>query len=73
VEAATSAGLSASPAVQRRREIDKDLLPAFNGRGIPSITRLELHQYQDERRAMLQAWADFLEGNKPSSHSSASA
>ena len=41
-DAATSAGLSASTAVQRRREIEKDLVPAFQGRAIPSITRLEL-------------------------------
>jgi integrase len=39
---ATSAGLSASTAVQRRREIEKDLLPAFERRAIPTITRLEL-------------------------------
>lgn len=39
---ATSAALSASTAVQRRREIEKDLLPAFQGRSVASLTRLEL-------------------------------
>jgi len=38
----TSAALSASTAVQRRREIEKDLLPAFQGRSVASLTRLEL-------------------------------
>jgi integrase len=41
-DAATSAGLSAGTAAQRRREIKKDLLPVFEGRAIPVITRLEL-------------------------------
>jgi len=41
-DAATSAGLRPATIGQRRREIDKDLLPAFQGRPIESITRLEL-------------------------------
>lgn len=41
-DAATSAALSSSTAVQRRREIEKDVLPAFRGRPIGSVTRLEL-------------------------------
>lgn len=41
-DAATSAGLRPTTVGQRRREIDKDLLPAFRARAIASITRLEL-------------------------------
>ncbi len=40
--AATSVGLRAGTVEQRRREIEKDLLPAFRGRLVASITRLEL-------------------------------
>ena len=39
---ATSAALSAGTAVQRQREIEKDLLPAFQGRSVASVARLEL-------------------------------
>jgi integrase len=41
-DAATSVGLRAGTVDQRRREIDKDLVPAFRGRPVASITRLEL-------------------------------
>jgi integrase len=41
-DASTSAGLRSGTEAQRRREIEKDLLPAFRGRAIASITRLEL-------------------------------
>ena len=41
-DAATSTTLRPDTAVQRRREIEKDVLPAFRGRAIASITRLEL-------------------------------
>ena len=40
--AATSVGLRAGTVEQRRREIDKDLLPVFRGRPVASITRLDL-------------------------------
>lgn len=40
--AATSVGLRAGTVEQRRREIDKDLLPVFRARPVASITRLEL-------------------------------
>ncbi len=41
-DAANSAALRPATVAQRRREIGKDLLPAFLGRPIASITRLEL-------------------------------
>ena len=41
-DAATSVGLRAGTVDQRRREIDKDLVPVFRGRPVASITRLEL-------------------------------
>ena len=41
-DAATSAALRPATVAQRRREVDKDLLPPFRGRAIASITRLEL-------------------------------
>lgn len=40
--AATSVGLRPGTVDQRRREVDKDLMPVFRGRPIASITRLEL-------------------------------
>jgi integrase len=41
-DAATSVGLRAGTVNQRRREVDKDLVPVFRGRSVTSITRLEL-------------------------------
>jgi len=41
-DAATSAGLRGGTVNQRRREVDKDLVPVFRGRSVTSITRLEL-------------------------------
>ena len=41
-DAATSVGLRAGTVDQRRREIEKDLMPMFRGRPVASITRLEL-------------------------------
>jgi integrase len=41
-DAATSVGLRAGTVNQRRREVDKDLVPVFRGRPVTSITRLEL-------------------------------
>lgn len=41
-DAATSVGLRQGTVEQRRREIEKDLVPAFRSRPISSITRLEL-------------------------------
>jgi hypothetical protein len=41
-DAATSVGLRARTVDQRRREIDKDLVPVFRERPVASITRLKL-------------------------------
>lgn len=41
-DAATSVGLRAGTVDQRRREVDKDLVPIFRGRSVTSISRLEL-------------------------------